>query len=411
MAEMTAGSQAIRQTGHTPHHHQPDPGPEPANPVGNLVTLAGAALSLTLAVGVAVWGYKILMRDVTGVPVVRAMQDEMRVAPDNPGGEIAAHTGLAVNAVPAEGGAAAPEDKLVLAPVEAPLQDEDLAVSPAAADAGSGPAADAAAPADPDGAAAPATAAAPEPRPTSETPARITPASADATEAAPTRDSLSAAEVLALADDIAADADPLSDLPEGDEAPVQLAVNGVSRTNVVDPGVPGVSNSLRPRVRPASLAPTPESARTEGAEAASAEAARRGRCPRRADPDRTLARGHQAGATGRLRQPRDRGAGMDARGGSFRRFHGRQVPRHPGGGIRRAHLLPVARAGIFRPERCPTVLRRAGGRERPLHPGRGALNGALRGHLRAGGDRDNRLGARLFRRNPAAGLHPVRAQL
>jgi hypothetical protein len=273
MAEMTAGSQATRQTGHTPHHHQPDPGPEPANPVGNLVTLAGAALSLTLAVGVAVWGYKILMRDVTGVPVVRAMQDEMRVAPDNPGGEIAAHTGLAVNAVPAEGGAAAPEDKLVLAPVEAPLQDEDLAVSPAAADAGSEPAADAAAPADPTGAAAPATAAAPEPRPTSETPARITPASADATEAAPTRDSLSAAEVLALADDIAADAAPLSDLPEGDEAPVQVAVNGVSRTNVVDPGVPGVSNSLRPRVRPASLAPTPESARTEGAEAASAEAA------------------------------------------------------------------------------------------------------------------------------------------
>jgi hypothetical protein len=262
MAEMTAGSQATRHTSHPPHHQDPDWGPEQANPVGNVVTLAGAALSLTLAVGVAVWGYKILMRDVTGVPVVRAMQDEMRVAPENPGGEIAAHTGLAVNAVPAEGGAAAPEDKLVLAPVEVPLQDEDLAVAPAEAETAADPAGETVA----DGAAAPATADAPEPRPADATPARITPASADATEAAPTRDSLNAEEVLALADDIAADTAPLSDLPEGEDAPVQLAVNGVSRTDVVDPGVPGVANSLRPRVRPASLAPAPESTQTDSAQ-------------------------------------------------------------------------------------------------------------------------------------------------
>ncbi len=255
MAEMTAGSQAARQTTHTPHHHHE--GPEPGNSVGNLVTMLGAALSLALAVGVGVWGYKILMRDVTGVPVVRAMQGEMRVTPDNPGGEIAAHTGLSVNAVPAEGGAAAPEDRLVLAPVEAQLRDEDLAVAPDAAETGTRTSED-------------TPAAAPEPRPETGTPARITPASADATETAPTADSLSAEEVLALADEIAAGSEPLTDLPEGEDAPVQLAVNGVNLTDFVDPGVPGVSNSLRPRVRPASLAPTPEA--PQGAEPAAATA-------------------------------------------------------------------------------------------------------------------------------------------
>src|SRR6056297_390373 len=173
MAEMTAGSQAARQTTHTPHHHHE--GPEPGNSVGNLVTMLGAALSLALAVGVGVWGYKILMRDVTGVPVIRAMQGEMRVTPDNPGGEIAAHTGLSVNAVPAEGGAAAPEARLVLAPVAAQLRDEDLAVAPDAAETGTRTAED-------------TPAAAPEPRPETGTPARITPASADATETAPTAD-------------------------------------------------------------------------------------------------------------------------------------------------------------------------------------------------------------------------------
>lgn len=94
---------------------------------GLLMQYAGAALSLALIGGVGVWGYKLLVRDVTGIPVVRAMEGPMRAAPENPGGEVAANTGLAVNAVAAVGQAAPPEDRLVLAPPPPELLPEDLA--------------------------------------------------------------------------------------------------------------------------------------------------------------------------------------------------------------------------------------------------------------------------------------------
>ena len=71
--------------------------------VSNLTNFAGAALSLALIIGVGVWGYKLVVRDVSGIPVVRAMEGDMRVAPENPGGEIAPHAGLAVNEVAALG--------------------------------------------------------------------------------------------------------------------------------------------------------------------------------------------------------------------------------------------------------------------------------------------------------------------
>jgi hypothetical protein len=63
---------------------------------------------------------------------------------------------------------------------------------------------------------------------------------------------LTAADVLALADQIAAGAAPMSDLADGVNVPIEVAVNGV----VVDPGlipdgVPGVRRSPRPTARPA----------------------------------------------------------------------------------------------------------------------------------------------------------------
>ena len=95
---------------------------------GIYVNIAAAMISLALIGGVGVWGYKLLMRDVTGVPVVRALVGEMRVSPENPGGEIANHMGLSVNSVSALGGAAEPEDRLVLAPSNVSLKAEDLNV-------------------------------------------------------------------------------------------------------------------------------------------------------------------------------------------------------------------------------------------------------------------------------------------
>ncbi|MBE2278327.1 MAG: SPOR domain-containing protein [Rhodobacteraceae bacterium] len=104
-----------------------------------LVTLAGAFGSVALVAGLGWWGYDLAVRDAQGVPVIRALEGAMRVAPKDPGGEVADYQGLAVNDVAAEGTAAPPADRLVLAPppVELSLDDgpglEGLAPAPVVA--------------------------------------------------------------------------------------------------------------------------------------------------------------------------------------------------------------------------------------------------------------------------------------
>ncbi|WP_108483985.1 SPOR domain-containing protein [Oceaniglobus ichthyenteri] len=94
--------------------------------VSKAVNIAGGLMSLGLILGAGVWGYKLLVRDVTGVPVVRALEGPIRVAPDNPGGTNAAHQGLAVNQVAAAGSAAGPANEVILAPAPLNLAAEDL---------------------------------------------------------------------------------------------------------------------------------------------------------------------------------------------------------------------------------------------------------------------------------------------
>jgi hypothetical protein len=91
------------------------------------VNLAGAAASLALVIGMGIWGYKLAVRDVRGVPVIQAMDGPMRISPTDPGGEIADHQGLAVNGVAAAGVAAPPPEKLILAPRPVELAEEDTA--------------------------------------------------------------------------------------------------------------------------------------------------------------------------------------------------------------------------------------------------------------------------------------------
>jgi hypothetical protein len=95
--------------------------------VQRIVSLAGAVASVALVAGFAVWGYKLAVRDVRGVPVIQAMEGPMRIAPVDPGGEIIDHQGLAVNTVAAVGVAAPPPDKLILAPRPVDLVEEDTA--------------------------------------------------------------------------------------------------------------------------------------------------------------------------------------------------------------------------------------------------------------------------------------------
>jgi hypothetical protein len=84
--------------------------------VATVLTWTAAFLSLGLVLGLSVWGYRMAVREVAGVPVIRAPEGEARRVPTDPGGRQVAHQGLAVNRIAAEGAAAPPPDRIVLAP-------------------------------------------------------------------------------------------------------------------------------------------------------------------------------------------------------------------------------------------------------------------------------------------------------
>ncbi len=94
----------------------PESGTRAPGRAARLVQTAGALTSLALIGGLAWWGYELAMRDVRGIPVVRALEGPLRIQPDDPGGQLAEYEGLAVNRIQAEGSAAPAPDRLVLAP-------------------------------------------------------------------------------------------------------------------------------------------------------------------------------------------------------------------------------------------------------------------------------------------------------
>jgi len=193
--------------------------------LGRLLHGTGALLSIALIAGLAVWGYKLALRDVTGVPVVRALEGPMRLQPDNPGGVAAAHQGLAVNAVAAEGQAEGPVPQVALAPPPVGLADED---GPARAGAEVSAMSSAEA----------GDAVAPEPE--------LAPEAASLAAESPDDEEMTAA--LALADAAAAGAAPLS----GEETDLALDPQAEARlaAATIPADVPGVASSPRPAPRP-----------------------------------------------------------------------------------------------------------------------------------------------------------------
>ncbi|MFN3723075.1 MAG: SPOR domain-containing protein [Paracoccaceae bacterium] len=95
--------------------------------VQRLIHLGGAACSVALIAGMGLWGYKLAVRDATGVPVIRAADGPMRVPPSNPGGNFVDHQGMAVNEIAAVGGAGALPAQVILAPAAKELAAEDAA--------------------------------------------------------------------------------------------------------------------------------------------------------------------------------------------------------------------------------------------------------------------------------------------
>ncbi len=197
-----------------------------AGTLGRTVNIAGALASLALVIGVGVWGYKLMMRDVSGVPVVRALAGPMRVLPEEPGGQPADHQGLAVNAVAAGGAATPPAERLALAPRPVRLADEDV--------------------------------------PMGELGVVATRASVDSAAIASFRDGKVDALVEDLTRDVAPLAQPLSDRIEQPEPLTGGAAQGTDdrasmeeteiATEMAQPAVlagPGLRRSLRPHVRPA----------------------------------------------------------------------------------------------------------------------------------------------------------------
>ncbi|WP_424940304.1 SPOR domain-containing protein [Aliiroseovarius sp. S253] len=238
-----------QQNGYAGYHEAPfdDQGyyAQPSEPnasrgggAAGLLNYAGAAVSLALIVGLGVWGYKLAMRDVTGIPVVRALEGPMRVQPENPGGQSADHQGLAVNAVQAEGEASAPADRLVLAPEPASLSGEDAAVAEVAR---------------------------------ADTDVTVPAAAIQAYVTEPTTELDPVAAALAIAEQIAADAPMLGATLEtastelvASIAPMAIPVPPVAEAavpavpaepsvKIIPASVPGVSKSLRPNLRPADL--------------------------------------------------------------------------------------------------------------------------------------------------------------
>ena len=90
----------------------------------------GAGLSVALIAGLGFWGWQLWQRDVSGVPVGRALEGPMRVAPDDPGGLASDYQGLSVNRIAEERGEANLADRVVLAPAPASLnEEEDVAMA------------------------------------------------------------------------------------------------------------------------------------------------------------------------------------------------------------------------------------------------------------------------------------------
>ncbi len=104
----------------------------------------GALASAALVAGLAWWAWDLAHRDASGVPVVRALEGPARLAPEDPGGFRADHTGLSVNRIASDEPTAPLADRITLAPAadavteaDSPAQADDAGAAPVTEGSGS----------------------------------------------------------------------------------------------------------------------------------------------------------------------------------------------------------------------------------------------------------------------------------
>lgn len=93
-----------------------------------MLRTGGAAVVTVVALAAVVtWAYRLGMRDAQDVPVIRAMVEDMRIAPEDPGGLQVAHQDRRIYDVITDD-APREEPATALAPPPEPLVDEDVAM-------------------------------------------------------------------------------------------------------------------------------------------------------------------------------------------------------------------------------------------------------------------------------------------
>ncbi len=95
-------------------------------PVRTFATWGAAAISVALVVGAGVWGWRLMEREAVGVPIIRAAEGPMRIAPEEPGGDRAEHQGLSVSRIAAGAGEIPLASEVRLAPRAVELTAEDM---------------------------------------------------------------------------------------------------------------------------------------------------------------------------------------------------------------------------------------------------------------------------------------------
>ncbi|MEM9317891.1 MAG: SPOR domain-containing protein [Pseudomonadota bacterium] len=198
-----------------------------------LINVTGGLVSIVLIAGLVAWGWQLMVRDVSGVPVVEALQGPMRIEPADPGGSQADHQGLAVNRI-AEGQEAAPAaDAISLAPPPVDLAEIEFAPLPA----------------DPE-----PIETAPEPVARAIAPDETVPADAsspsDVATSAPTPEAAAEA-TLALIDRLATE-EQEAQAPEVGQPSFEGSLVG-DRIEVLPISIAGLRSSLLPSPRPAAL--------------------------------------------------------------------------------------------------------------------------------------------------------------